>query len=376
MELVRRLADRPNEALPHAHLLAELNPLDEGAQAQVVRLLATAGRMRDAERQYQAAALILEAGQIAETGVLRDALNTLKGMPRTGPAMDTFRPDDQALVQEIRFCTATDGTRIAYSIAGEGPPIVKTANWLNHLEYDWESPIWRHVMRFLARNRTSVRYDERGNGLSDWELREASLEAYVSDLEAVVDSVGLKTFPLLAISQGCAVAIAYAARHPERVSRLVLHGGYAVGWRLREDPDGIAAREAMQTLVRTGWGQETPAFRQVFTSLFFPDATAGQMQSFNELQRKTTSPENAYTLLNSFSSIDARPYLSKVKAPVLVAHWRGDLRVPFEEGRKLAANIPGARFVPLDSANHLMLEHEPAWSRFVAEVEPFLAADS
>jgi pimeloyl-ACP methyl ester carboxylesterase len=221
-----------------------------------------------------------------------------------------------------------------------------------------------------------VRYDERGNGLSDWELREASLEAYVSDLEAVVDSVGLKTFPLLAISQGCAVAIAYAARHPERVSRLVLHGGYAVGWRLREDPDGIAAREAMLTLVRTGWGQETPAFRQVFTSLFFPDATAEQIQSFNELQRKTTSPENAYTLLNSFSSIDARPYLSKVKAPVLVTHCRGDLRVPFEEGRKLAANIPGARFVPLNSANHLMLEHEPAWSRFVAEVEAFLGADS
>lgn len=374
--ILRRISERPDKALRHARVLAELEPLDEEAQARIVRLLAATGRRREAERQYQAAALILEAGQVAETGLLRGALTAVKATPRTEGPVDIAPADDRPLVQEIRFCTATDGTRIAWSTAGEGPPIVKSANWLNHLEYDWESPVWRHLMRFLAHGRTVVRYDERGNGLSDRELRDTTLDAFLDDLEAVVDAAGLGSFPMLAISQGCAVAVAYAARHPERVSRLVLHGGYAMGWRLRGDPDEIAAREAMLTLVRTGWGRETPAFRQVFTSLFFPEATAEQVRSFNELQLRSTSPENAWALLDAFSRIDVRPYLSQVRAPVLVTHCRGDLRVSFETGRALAASIPGARFVPLDSPNHLMLEHEPAWARFASEVDSFLAAGS
>jgi len=374
LEILSRLTERPDKALHPARVLAELEPLDEEAQARIVRLLAATGRRRDAERQYQAAALILEAGKIAETGALRRALEVVNAAPRTEIAIDVAATDDRPLVQEIRFCTAADGTRIAWSTAGEGPPIVKSANWLNHLEYDWESPVWRHLMRFLANGRTLVRYDERGNGLSDRELRDTTLDAFVNDLEAVVDSAGLETFPMLAISQGCAVAVAYAARHPHRVTRLVLHGGYAMGWRLRDDPDEIAAREAMLTLVRTGWGKETPAFRQVFTSLFFPEATAEQVRSFNELQVRSTSPDNAWAMLDAFSRIDVRPYLAQVKAPVLVTHCRGDLRISHETGRALAASIPGARFVLLDSPNHLMLEHEPAWSRFVAEVEAFLSA--
>jgi len=374
--IIGRLVGRPDKALPHARALAELEPLDEEAQARVVHLLAATGRRREAERQYQAAALILEAGEVPETGLLRRALEAVKAAPPTEIPVAVGATDGRPLVQEIRFCTAADGTRIAWSTAGDGPPIVKSANWLNHLEYDWESPVWRHLMRFLAAGRTLVRYDERGNGLSDRELRDLTIDAFVSDLEAVVDAAGLQTFPMLAISQGCAVAIAYAARHPERVSRLVLHGGYATGWRLRGDANEIAAREAMLTLVRTGWGQETPAFRQVFTSLFFPQATAEQVRSFNELQLRSTSPDNAWALLDAFSRIDVRPYLSQVKAPVLVTHCRGDLRISFETGRLLAAGIPGARFVLLDSPNHLMLEHEPAWARFVSEVEAFLSADA
>lgn len=372
-ELVSRLQDRPEDALPYAQRRAALDPLDEQAQASVVSLLAAAGRKREAEKQYQISVIILEAGGIPETGILRQALAQTRQLPQERQVVAPTPSGDDFLTQEIRFCTAADGTRIAYSTVGEGPPILKTANWLNHLEYDWESPVWRHVMRFLTKDRTLVRYDERGNGLSDWDLQEANLESYVTDMESVVAGAGLDRFPMLAISQGCAVAIAYTIRHPEKVSRLVLHGGYAKGWYHRSSPAELETREAMMTLVRQGWGDESPAFRQVFTSLFFPDATPEQERSFNELQRRSTSPENAVQLLRSFSVFDVSDLLSQVKVPVLVTHCRGDLRVPFDSGRELAAGIPNARFVSLESRNHLMFENEPAWVRFTEEVSNFLA---
>lgn len=180
--------------------------------------------------------------------------------------------------QEIRFCTASDGVRIAYASVGQGPPLVKAANWLNHLEYDWESPVWRHVFHELARDHRLVRYDERGNGLSDWDVEDISFDAFVRDLETVVDAAGLERFPLLGISQGCSVSIAYAVRHPERVSHLVLYGGYARGRYKRGDPDNLEQGEALITLMRQGWGQENPAFRQIFTSLFIPGGTPEHTQ--------------------------------------------------------------------------------------------------
>jgi pimeloyl-ACP methyl ester carboxylesterase len=202
-------------------------------------------------------------------------------------------PRAPSLRHEIHFCTASDGVRIAYAEVGAGPPLLKAANWLNHLEYDWESPVWSHLLRELAAGHRLIRYDARGNGLSDWEVEDISFEAYARDLESVVEATGIDRFALLGISQGCAVSIAYAVRYPQRVSHLVLYGGFARGRRRRGSPQEIEQADALLTLMRQGWGQENPAFRQIFTSLFMPGATAEQGQWFNQLQQKTTSPENA-----------------------------------------------------------------------------------
>jgi pimeloyl-ACP methyl ester carboxylesterase len=275
--------------------------------------------------------------------------------------------------QTIRFCTSADGARIAYATVGHGPSLVKAANWLNHLEFDWNSPVWRHWLRELGRDHTLVRYDERGCGLSDWSVGEMSVDAWVRDLEAVVDSLGLERFPLLGISQGAPIAIAYAVRHPERVSHLLLYGGYLRG-RLHRglSPKDMDERELMIRMVRVGWGQDHPAFRQVFTTLFIPDADREQIAWFNELQRVSATPENAARMLEAFDRIDVRALAPLVRAPTLVLHAKGDLRVPFAEGRLIATSIPGARFVPLESRNHLLLEGEPAWTQFLETVRDFL----
>jgi pimeloyl-ACP methyl ester carboxylesterase/DNA-binding CsgD family transcriptional regulator len=274
--------------------------------------------------------------------------------------------------QQIRFCKSGDGVRLAYATAGTGPPLVKAANWLSHLEYDWRSPVWRPFLEQLARRRTVIRYDERGCGLSDWSVTDLSFETWVRDLEAVADAVGLKRFPLLGISQGGPIAMAYAVRHPERVSHLILYGTYARGM-LKRDPTPLQVEEAatLISLVRLGWGRENPAFRQVFTSLFIPDGTPEQLRWFNDLQRVSTSPQNAARLIAEFHQIDVCDLGAKVLVPTLVLHARNDARVPYEEGRMTAARIPGARFVTLESRNHLLLEGEPALRRFMEEVDDF-----
>ncbi|MEO1167959.1 MAG: alpha/beta fold hydrolase [Pseudomonadota bacterium] len=276
-------------------------------------------------------------------------------------------------VQHVQFCSAPDGTGLAYSCVGDGPPLVKAANWLNHLEYEWESPIWSHWIHALSREHRLLRYDERGNGLSDWKVEDMSFEAFVEDLETVVDAAGFDRFDLLGISQGCAVSIAYAVRHPERVRSLILHGGYAVGWKVRAEPEEIARREAMITLTRSGWGQDNPAYRQMFTTLYLPDASHEEADWFNELQRISASPEAAIRLQDTLSRIDVRNLLGQVSVPTTVFHSREDAVVPFDSGRYMAKKIPGARFVALDSKNHLLLEHEPAWRKFVATMREFLA---
>ena len=278
-------------------------------------------------------------------------------------------PSQPPLNQEVHFCTASDGVRIAYALAGHGPPLVKAANWLNHLEYDWQSPIWSHLLHELASRHQLIRYDERGNGLSDWDVQDISFEAFVRDLESVVDAAKLKRFALLGISQGCAVSIVYAIRHPERVSHLVLYGGFARG-RTRRDPEHA---RTLFSIVEQGWGKENPAFRQFFTSLFFPDGTPEQMQWFNDLQRMTTSTENALRIMRATGDLDISDLLPQVKVPTLVLHCRNDAAVNFDEGRRLAAGIPGAKFVTLESRNHLVLETEPAWEKFSSEMTSFLA---
>ena len=292
-----------------------------------------------------------------------------------GPAQPIAAPAATAtsrLRQEVHFCTASDGVRIAYAEVGHGPPLIKAGNWLNHLEYDWESPIWSPFLHTLAAEHRLIRYDARGNGLSDWEVKDLSLEAFVRDLESVVEATGLDRFPLLGMSQGCAVSIAYAVRHPERVSHLVLYGGFARGRRKRGSQQDIAGGDAIVTLIRQGWGQDNPAFRQMLTSLFMPGATPEQMQSFNDMQRITTSPENAARLRQSVDEIDVTDLLASVNIPTLVLHARNDAMQPFDEGRRLAMGIRGARFVALESRNHMILQNDPVWSRFFDEIENFL----
>jgi pimeloyl-ACP methyl ester carboxylesterase/AraC-like DNA-binding protein len=279
-------------------------------------------------------------------------------------------------IQDVRYCTATDGTRLAFSVMGEGPPLVKTANWLNHIEHDWESPLWKHWLGEFARGRSLIRYDERGNGMSDWDTPELSFEAFVDDLECVTDCLGLEQFDLLAISQGAAVAIAFAVRHPERVRRLVIINGYAAGWAVRADPAELARREAMLTLTELGWGADQDAYRQLFTTTYIPDATHAQMDWFNDMQRQSASPENAVRLQRELSRIDVRDLLAKVQTPTLIFHSRGDQAIPFSQGEELAAGIPGARFVPLDSRNHILIETERAWSMFAEMSREFLDAEA
>ncbi len=291
-------------------------------------------------------------------------VGTVSEAKPTGTSANTAQQaPSSSLRQDIHFCTAPDGTRIAYAEVGRGLPLVKTANWLSHLENDWQSPVWKHLLHALAANHQLIRYDARGNGLSDWEVGDISLDAFVHDLESVVEATGLQRFDLLGMSQGCAVSIAYAVRHPERVRRLVLYGGFARGKRRRGSSRDKEQSDALLTLMRQGWGQENPAFRQIFTSLFIPGGTAEQMQWFNDLQRITTSPENAVRIRQAVDDIDVSELLPQVKAPALVLHCRNDAVHPFDEGRRLAAGIPGARFVALEGSNHVILESDPAWPR-------------
>ncbi len=233
--------------------------------------------------------------------------------------------------------------------------------------------MWRHVLHALAQDHCLIRYDQRGNGLSDWEVEDISFEAWVQDMEAVVDAAGFERFPLLAVSQGCSVAIDYAVRHPERVSHLVLYGGYMRGRNHRNSPAQSQQEEALIGLIRSGWGQDNPAFRQVFTSLMVPGGTPEQMDWFNDLQRNTTTPENAIRIRHTQNNLEVSDLASQVTAPTLVMHVREDAIVPFEEGRRMAATIPGAKFVALEGRNHLILDNELAWPRFLEEIRTFLA---
>jgi pimeloyl-ACP methyl ester carboxylesterase/DNA-binding CsgD family transcriptional regulator len=275
--------------------------------------------------------------------------------------------------QEIRFCAAPDGTRIAYAIHGSGPPLVRTATWLTHLEFDWESPVWRHWLEGLAEGHTVIRYDERGCGLSDRDVEDFSLDARVADLETVVDAAECGQVDLLGMSQGGPVAVAYSARHPERVAHLVLFATYARG-RLMRDPSAPARAQAelMISLIRMGWGQRQFAFRRLFTTLFIPDATPEQMEWFDDLQRATTEPETAVRIRHARNHDQVVEEAMRVTAPTLVLHPRDDALVPFSEGRLLATWIPGARFVGLDGRNHIPLADDPAWDQFRAELHAFL----
>ena len=375
--LVARQADDPGAALMPARQLVEIDPFNDKARARLIELLVAAGNREEAVHHYEVGLKLLDELGAGPSGALEAARQSaLQGTPpKAAPeaALPELKPSAH---QNIRFCRAADGVRIAYATSGNGPPVVKTANWLNHLEHDWESPVWRHLFRALSERHTLIRYDERGNGLSDWDVDTLTFEAMVEDLETVVDETKLAKFPLLGVSQGCAVAIAYAVRHPERVSRLALVGGYLKGWRALGDPATTEVREAQLALIRAGWGRNYPAFRQMFTSIYIPNGTEEQVVWYNELQRISTSPQNAARLLEVLGDIDVTDIAPKVAVPTLVMHARNDAVIPSYCGRDIASAIPGAKFVSLDSENHLTLEHEPAWPRYCEELERFLGEEA
>jgi pimeloyl-ACP methyl ester carboxylesterase len=283
------------------------------------------------------------------------------------------RPASRQRSQEIRYCNSPSGVRIAYASTGSGPPLVKAANWLTNLDLELESPIWAHWIDALSERHRLVRYDERGCGLSDWDVCEFGLDAWVEDLELVVDSVGLDTFPLIGLSQGGAVAVAYAVRHPDRVERLVLVGGYARGRLARAETAEEREEAALDLQVgRVGWRRDDPAYRQVFAAQFLPDEPRETWDAFNALQRATTSTENVVRFLDTFANLDVSGIAGQVRCPTLVLHARRDRRVPTRQARELAALIPDSTLHLLDSGNHILTATEPAWASLVAELSRFL----
>jgi pimeloyl-ACP methyl ester carboxylesterase len=280
---------------------------------------------------------------------------------------------DVLVRQKIKFCTAEDGIKIAYASVGEGYPIVKAANWLSHLEHDWNAPIWSPLFRNLAKNHQFIRYDERGNGLSDWDVKDISFDAFTKDLETVISVNKFEKFALLGLSQGASVAIDYAIKHPDRVSHLILFGGYASGWRINADDEIIKQREALITLTSMGWGQDNPAYRQIFSSTFLPSANKNEHDWFNDFQRLTTSPENAARFLSAFGSIDVRHHLANIEVPTLIIHSINDQRIPIESAREMASIIPNAEFIGLNSDGHVLLGREEAAECFVDAIKEFIA---
>lgn len=277
--------------------------------------------------------------------------------------------------QEIRFATTADGVKIAFASSGKGYPLVRASHWMTHLEWDWQTPVWGPWLHALSAKHQLLRYDSRGTGLSDCAIDSLCLDDLVADLEAVVDAAGLERFALLGPSQGGAISIAYAARHPERVSHLILLDALARGRLVRQPTE--SAREVVEAtarLVLAGWGKDNAAFRQMFTTEFFPNATREQHDSFNDLQRLSCTPEHARRLILAFATLDSSPGCPLIQCPTLVMHCIGDVRVPFEEGRFIASSIRGARFEPLDSLNHVPISGEPAFDEAIALINEFLPA--
>lgn len=291
---------------------------------------------------------------------------------KPGPRLVTAEPLPIAAdTPEVRFFTTSDGARIAYTLAGSGPVIVRTVDWLNHLDFEWRSPILRDWLSEIMRHNTLLRYDQRGSGLSGWEVEDFSFERTVRDFEELIEATGLEKFAIYGGCHGAAIATAYAARHPQRVNRLILNGAFANGWPT-PSPGSAEQLNAMLTLIRHGWGQDNPAFRQMWSTMFRPDANSEQMEWMNELQRIGASPENAARMLGQFPSFKIFDLLPSISCPTLVMHSRDDAAVPVQDGRLIASRIRGARFVELPSRSHLVAPGDPAWELFVEEFSTFM----
>ena len=279
---------------------------------------------------------------------------------------------ETSLSQSVQFCSSADGTLLAYAKIGAGAPVLKAPNWLGHLEYEWQSPVWEPWIRELARNYELTRFDQRGSGLSDWDVAEISEDAMQADMRAVADAAGLERFALIGISQGCPFSIRYAAENPDRVKCLVLLGGFAAGRLQTGTKDDESVYQASLMMIEQGWGSPNPAYRHFFTSSLIADASPEEAKSFDELQRLSSSPQNAMRITEMNAKVDVRDLARQIKVPTLVLHTRGDRRVQVEHGRRMAALIPGARFVMLEGNNHILLKDGEGFDEFFAAVHPFL----
>jgi DNA-binding SARP family transcriptional activator/pimeloyl-ACP methyl ester carboxylesterase len=357
--------------------LVQLDPTDEGAHVGRIAQLLEVGDAAGARRQFAALERALHdelgIGPSSEALALYERAHR-DGVVSNGPARDPRHSD--LAEQTIRFCATPDGVRLAYAVSGAGPPLVKASNWLTHLDYDWASPVWSHWWRGLSAHYTLIRYDERGCGLSDWDVDDFDLDAWVRDLETVVDTLGIEQFPLLGISQGGPIAIRYAARHPERVTRLVLYGTGAQGRRVKaRTPEELESLDALVALMRLSWGTDQPLFRTLFTGMFMPEAPIEQWRAFDELQRKTASPQNAARLWEGFQRIDVLEEARSLRLPTLILHARNERNRPYADAAALAAAITGSRLVALEGSNHILQRDEPAFAQFLDDVTRFLEAD-
>lgn len=358
--------------------LVEVDPTDEDGHVGLMRRMLLDGDRGGVIRQFELLTRVLDdelgVGPSAEARALRDRAarpHGPRGTPETSP-----RPRAAPLAtQRVGFCTTADGVRIAYATSGAGPPLVKVGTWLTHLDHDWESPVWRHWWRALSQRNTLVRYDERGCGLSDWDVDAASftLEAWVRDLETVVDVLGLERFPLLGVSQGGPIALTYAARHPERVSHVVVYGTCARATWAHADDERRRELVALGELIKVSWGSDEPGFRQVYDARFLPDGPIETWRAFDELQRRSTSPRNAYRLWRAFGALDCGEAARAVTAPTLILHADDDRVWPFDEAVELHTMVPGSTLVALPSRNHILQAEEPAFAQLVGHVTSFLS---
>jgi len=318
---------------------------------------------------------------LGDTGSQQSVIRTI---PRRGfrfvadveadiPGPRASARETPAQSQDVRFCVTPDGIEIPYARSGSGPTLVKVANWLNHLEQDWSSPMWAPLFRELAGIRSLLRYDSRGVGMSNWNVPEITYDSFLTDIETVIAAAEREPFALLGISQSAAIAIDYAARHPERVTHLILWGGFARGRRQRGNPENLAESEAFITLMQQGWGRENSPFRDMFASLYLPDATDEQIGWWSRMQRTATSAENAVRMREAIDNIDVGASLPHIRVPTLIMHSQGDLVAPVSEAHYMAARIPDAQFVLLESTNHMVMSQEAAWQRAVRELHAFLA---
>jgi pimeloyl-ACP methyl ester carboxylesterase/DNA-binding SARP family transcriptional activator len=373
----QRLQLRHRELLRQAgrfDRLVALDPTDEDGHVGLMRGLLAAGDRSGVVRQFDVLAQVLErelgVGPSREARAVRDLA---LGAGRTDEAPGLERAASLA-TQRVHFCHTTDGVRLAYAVSGTGPPLVKAGNWLTHLDHDWESPVWRHWWHALSERHTLVRYDERGCGLSDRDLDTSSfsLEAWVRDLETVVDALGLERFPILGISQGGPIAIEYAARHPERVSHVVVYGTCARSTWARASDERRRELTALGELIKTSWGSDEPGFRQVYDARFLPDGPLELWRAFDELQRRSTSPRNAYRMWRTFGSLDCAAAAHALDVPTLILHPTDDRIWSFEEAKDLHKMVAGSKLVALPSRNHILQPEEPAFRLLLDEVATFL----